>query len=474
MATVSKWTPFGVALNLTATGGTVTRISATNYTVKINASWETYWDGAQTNYGMSAASGGVTKVISSFGTKRSSGSASFTGTYSISGNGSASKTITVTFKNYEEDWQGNVTESATKTVSFTVTVPDWTSYKVSYNANGGSGAPSSQTKWKDQTLTLSSTKPARSGWTFMGWGTSASDTSANYSAGGSYTSNAAITLYAVWRKQLTLSYNANGGSGAPSNSSAYIYNATTGKAFTISSTKPTRTGYTFLGWSTSASATSATYSSGGSITLSANVTLYAVWSINTYSLTINPNGGTWNGVSSNIVIKLNYQQTYTIKDPVWTGHTFSGWTLSGSGSLSGSVYTFGAGAGVITAKWDTNSYDVVFNAGANGGTVSGVEVTTRTVEYGATFAELPTATKKNYKFLGWYTAPSGGEQITSPYTVTGNITLYAQFEIDSSAYVNDEDAWKTGVTFVTDTDGTVKKGHAKVNDNGVWKDGYCK
>lgn len=275
MATVSKWTPFGVALDITATGGTVTRTSATAFTVVINASWETYYDGAQTNYGMSATSGGVTKVISSFGTKRSSGSGSFTGTYSISGNGSATKTITVTFKNYEEDSKGNVTESASKSVTFNVTVPAWTSYKITYNANGGSGAPSAQTKWKDQTLTLSSTKPTRTGYSFLGWSTSSSATSATYSAGGSYTANSAATLYAVWKANTyTVTYNANGGSGAPS-----AQTKTYGQTLTLSSTKPTRTNYTFKGWATSASATTATYSAGGSYTSNSAVTLYAVWEL---------------------------------------------------------------------------------------------------------------------------------------------------------------------------------------------------
>lgn len=275
MATVSKWTPFGVALDITATGGTVTRTSATQFTVAINASWETYYEGAQTNYGMSATSGGVTKTISSFGTKRSSGSTSFTGTYSISGNGSASKTITVTFKNYEEDWEGNVTESASKNVTFNVTVPAWTSYKITYNANGGSGAPGAQTKWKDQTLTLSSTKPTRTGYSFLGWSTSSSATSATYSAGGSYTANSAATLYAVWKANTySVKYNANGGSGAPANQTK-----TYGKTLTLSSTIPTRTNYNFKGWATSASATTATYSVGGSYTANAAVTLYAVWEL---------------------------------------------------------------------------------------------------------------------------------------------------------------------------------------------------
>ena len=154
MATVSKWTPFGVALDITATGGTVTRTSATKFTVKINASWETYYSGAATMYGMTASSGGSSVTLKTFSnTSASSGSGSFTGTYSISGNGSATKTITVTFRNFNDD-NG---DSATKNVSFNVTVPAWTSYTITYNANGGSGAPGSQTKWKDQPLTLSST-----------------------------------------------------------------------------------------------------------------------------------------------------------------------------------------------------------------------------------------------------------------------------------------------------------------------------
>jgi uncharacterized repeat protein (TIGR02543 family) len=272
MATVSKWTPFGVALDITATGGTVTRTSATQFTVKINASWETYYSGAQTNYGMSATSGGTTSTISAFnGTKRSSGSSSFTGTYSISGNGSASKTITVTFKNFNTD-NGDF---ASKNVSFTVSVPAWTSYAIKYNANGGTGAPSSQTKWKDQALTLSSTKPTRTGHSFLGWSTSSTATSATYSAGGKYTANAAATLYAVWKANTyTVTYNANGGTGAPSNQTK-----TYGKTLTLSSTKPTRTNYTFKGWGTSASATTATYSAGGSYSTNANITLYAVWEL---------------------------------------------------------------------------------------------------------------------------------------------------------------------------------------------------
>ena len=272
MATASKWTPFGVALDVTATAGTVTRTSATQYKVVINASWETYYSGAQTNYGMTAASGGITHTISAFnGAKRSNGSGSFTGTYSISGNGAATKTVTVTFRNFNTD-NG---DSATKNVSFNVTVPAWTSYAIKYNANGGSGAPSSQTKWKDQTLVLSSTKPTRTGYAFVGWSTSSSATSATYSPGGNYTDNAAATLYAVWKANTyAVKYDANGGSGAPGNQTK-----TYGVTLKLSTTKPTRTNYNFKGWGTSASATTVTYAAGANYTANAAITLYAVWEL---------------------------------------------------------------------------------------------------------------------------------------------------------------------------------------------------
>lgn len=148
----------------------------------------------------------------------------------------------------------------------------WT---VSYNANGGSGAPASQTKTYGSNLTLSSTKPTRTGHTFLGWSTSSTATSATYQPGGTYTSNSGATLYAVWKiNTYTVSYNANGGSGAPGNQTK-----TYGSNLTLSSTKPTRTNYNFKGWSKDKSATSPTYSAGGVYTEDVAVTLYAVWEL---------------------------------------------------------------------------------------------------------------------------------------------------------------------------------------------------
>lgn len=84
-------------------------------------------------------------------------------------------------------------------LTWSLTIPKLDSYTVSYDANGGSNAPSSQTKWYGTTLSLSSQKPVRANYNFLGWSTSSDATSAEYLAGGSYTSNSGATLYAVWK-----------------------------------------------------------------------------------------------------------------------------------------------------------------------------------------------------------------------------------------------------------------------------------
>ena len=78
-------------------------------------------------------------------------------------------------------------------------------YTISYNANGGSDVPASQNKNHGQALTLSSTTPVRSGYTFLGWATSEDASEAEYQPGESYTRDESVTLYAVWKKNVTLS-----------------------------------------------------------------------------------------------------------------------------------------------------------------------------------------------------------------------------------------------------------------------------
>ena len=83
----------------------------------------------------------------------------------------------------------------------TVEEPEPKTYTISYNANGGSGAPSAQTKTENKALTLSTTKPTRNGYEFLGWAAYANAGTAQYQPGGSYNENANVTLYAVWKQK---------------------------------------------------------------------------------------------------------------------------------------------------------------------------------------------------------------------------------------------------------------------------------
>ncbi|MDD5924219.1 MAG: InlB B-repeat-containing protein [Clostridia bacterium] len=188
--------------------------------------------------------------------------------------------------------------------------------------------------------------PSQTVWAFAGWTTSTAAASSTVIAtNATITLTADATYYALWTGTHTLTYNANGGSGAPGVSSATgYYNSAGNQAnglHTVSSTVPTRTGYTFGGWNTNTAGTGTNYTAGSSYrNTSANDTLYAKWTINSYKLTINPDGGTYDGTTANTTVTQNYNTTYNFKaDPTKTGYTFTGWTkVSGAG-------TFGTTAG---------------------------------------------------------------------------------------------------------------------------------
>ena len=192
--------------------------------------------------------------------------------YSFAGWGTSSSGGTVFDSNDTSIVPTNLTSSIKNGDCSITLYAQWkkNNYTLTYDANGGSNPPSAQSG--STSYTVSSTKPTRSGYTFLGWAKSSSATSASYTAGDKITLTANTTLYAVWEKNATytLTYNTNGGSTPPSAQSGST-------SYTISSTKPTRSGYTFLGWAKSSSATSASYTAGDKIILTASTTLYAVW-----------------------------------------------------------------------------------------------------------------------------------------------------------------------------------------------------
>ena len=117
-------------------------------------------------------------------------------------------------------------------------------------------------------------------------------------------------------------------------------------------------------------------------------------------------------------------------NPTRTGYTFAGWyyeadfvtPVSWDRSMPSMDFT-------LYAKWTANNYKITFNAGEGTATGTSLDVT-----YDETLGALPTATRANYIFLGWYTASSGGTQYTADtvYNTDGNITLYAHWQIKAT------------------------------------------
>ena len=158
----------------------------------------------------------------------------------------------------------------------------WTAntYTITYFAQRGDSV-SPQTKTYGVSLTLS-TEPTgeSSDWTFLGWNTSSTATTALYSAGGTYTANKSATLYGIWKRDFTITYYANDGTGDSSTQTITIYNtAESASNVELSSTVPTRTNYQFNGWNTEANGSGTSYAAGATIsTLSNDINLYAIWS----------------------------------------------------------------------------------------------------------------------------------------------------------------------------------------------------
>lgn len=107
---------------------------------------------------------------------------------------------TYTMKMKAKDNAGN--ERISNSISYTT--PKQT-YTIKYDANGGTGAPSSQTKTKGTNLTLRSTKPTRTGYTFQGWTRTKGSSKVEYKAGATYSTDKEVTLYAVWTKIIEFS-----------------------------------------------------------------------------------------------------------------------------------------------------------------------------------------------------------------------------------------------------------------------------
>ena len=162
----------------------------------------------------------------------------------------------------------------------TTTLGSATSFTVSFDTTCcGPATPATQTKFLNVPLTITTQVPTRAGATFIEWNTGSYGGGTSYAPGSLYSGNSSITLYAQWKSSngvtYTVTYDANGGSGAPSaqTNTTYVQNP----VLTLSAVIPTRSGYKFTGWDTSQNGGGYNFISGGEYKFNVNATLYAQW-----------------------------------------------------------------------------------------------------------------------------------------------------------------------------------------------------
>lgn len=174
-------------------------------------------------------------------------------------------------------WYVNAAWSASNTYSIPWQYNYYRQYTITFNRNDGTNTVwSTNYVYADSMTATMASAPTRTDYTFQGWSTSSSATS-GYSAGSSVSVSGSTTFYAVWKRNtITVTYNANGGSGGPGSQTV-----NTNSSFNINGSNfPTKSNYIFKGWSTSSSAKTATYKKGATPSISvgtSNITYYAVW-----------------------------------------------------------------------------------------------------------------------------------------------------------------------------------------------------
>ena len=181
-------------------------------------------------------------------------------------------------------------------------------------------------------------------------------------------------------------------------------------------TAPTKTGYTFKGWTKTENGSVVNLNS---TAITSETTFYAVFEINTYTVTFK-NGSTT--VNTQSVEYNDYASALT--SPTKTGYTFKGWSLSEGGSVISLNSKAITGNTTFYAIFEINSYTVTFK---NGSTT----VSIQSVDYNA-YASVPTSpTKTGYIFKGWSRAENGSVVNINSVSVTSNLTFYAIFEINT-------------------------------------------
>lgn len=296
-------------------------------------------------------------------------------------------------------------------------IKSYTVNATSENTNKGTVSPAGQTVEHGANATVVATSKAA--YNFAGWYNGATKVSSNASYTFAVTTNISLTAKFTIKTFTTTTANSTGGT-ASVNKSSVEYGGSA-----IWTATPS-TGYNFSKWSNGSTTNPLTVSN-----ITANTHITPVFVLKSYTVTWNPNGGTVDPTSTNKThgSTLGTLPTPTRAADVQYTYTFKGWFTAATGGTQISASTTVTGNVTYYAHWTATprSYTATFNS--NGGGTPSPSTITKT--YGSELGTLPTCSRTGYTFLGWYTASSGGTKISSTTKITGTVTYYAQWSINS-------------------------------------------
>ena len=349
---------------------------------------------------------------------------------------------------------------------------------VSFDANGGSGAPSDQPIINEQ-VTIPLTLPNKEDYYCIGWHTDQTNSTVSFAPGGTYNLPGSITVYAVWR---LLEYTINYYDGdsligyqtvKPNELTSLTSWSTLLTNYGVSASVYAQFGWNFTGWSESTTATTATYSNGQQVTNIAQpgetINLYAVHT-QTLNLVYDGNGSTGGTVSAqNISVYLNSSSknisnfAINLMENAFVKkhHTFSKWALT---STSGIQFSAGATVtqnnisltynGVFTytfyAVWQGNSYTInYYNGTSKVGSISYTYGTNSTLKAFDTFNGSVLNSGYGWQFYGWSNTTSSYTRLFADQALITHINLGDDSEITQGRTINLYAIYSRTINFVS-------------------------
>lgn len=306
------------------------------------------------------------------------------------------------------------------------------SYTIAFDTNGGTGSFTELTKGYDQDLTLHTAVPTREGYEFLGWCASRFGVGTRYPAGGTFSGNASVTLYAIWGAELNLSitngtmtYQLEGEDKVTDfGTDHYVETAvegshpnavlifTPGDGYEIVAVRHTVDGVEQTGGFSESSYVCTIPSDG----ITADTIIAVTTALKTYTVSYDVNSGKETFAAQ--TKEYGKDLTLAATSPSRDGYSFTGWLGSdGKTYQPGAAYTENA-ALTLTAQWKVNQYTITFDTDG-GNTIEAI-----TQDYGTAITKPADPTKEGYTFAGWVYG-DGGEATVPATMPAGNLTLKA-------------------------------------------------